>query len=188
MYTNLRNRIHNLFSRFIIRVYLLARSMHRGHVLPDLEKLARNAGLLPGKDVTVNAVALNGGPLYSLGCSPTAAGELARTDEGSNFPNSYPGTLPPDSSWRTFEDNKDNTYSVHPLIATELTLEQRWDFYQSTAQDPVSGGTDEDRGDAVGPFMRSSVHDLGDIDFDGNPDHNQDGDTTFFTYGSSPLP
>jgi hypothetical protein len=105
-----------------------------------------------------------------------------KTDEGSNFPNIYPGTMPADGSWGTFEDNHGDTYSVHPLIATELTLEQRWDFYQSTAPDPDGQDLSINQ---VGPFMRSSVYDLGgDFDQDGSPDHNYDGDTTFFTYGS----
>ena len=166
MYTKLRNCIYNLFSIFIIRVYLLARRLSRRHFFPGLENLARKAGLPSPKDVSVIAVAPNGGPLYSLGCSPAAAKYILKTEEGSSFPNIYPGTLPPESSWTIFEDNKDDTYSVHPLIATELTLEQQWDFYQSTAQDPDPGGQDLSV-DQVGPFMGGSVYDLGDFDHEG---------------------
>ena len=184
MNTNLRDRIHQIFSSFIIKVYRLARRMNLRQIFPALELLARKLDLLQSNEDTRNPFVANGGPLYSLGCSPTAAKYNLKTDEASDFPNIYPGTMPLDGSWGTFEDNQGDIYSVHPLIATELTLEQRWDSYLSTEPDPDLGWRDLSA-DQVGVFMRSSVYDLGgDFDGDGNPDHNYDGETTFFTYDS----
>jgi hypothetical protein len=157
MYTKLRDRIHKFFSMFITHMFRLARQMNLRQVLPGLEKLARKAGLPGPSEATANTIAPNGGLLYVLGCSPTAAGDIVKADERSGkFPNIYPGTLPPDGSSGIFTDNKGDSYTIDPLITSRLMLEHVWDFYQSTALDPIPGWTQDPTGDRVGDSMRSS--------------------------------
>jgi hypothetical protein len=110
-----------------------------------------------------------------------AAGNILKADERSNFPNVYPGTLPPDGSEGVFIDDLGVSYNIKSLIATRRSMEYLWHYYQSQDMDPVPSRKDLSV-DQVGPFMRSNVYDLGDFEHDGNPDHNYDGDTTFFAY------
>jgi hypothetical protein len=197
MPTSFRAHIRKIFLGFEVYLYSLAKQMNLLRVSQMLESHVSKVILLDGRDeFDLQAVIIPGSnnavvdiisdesPVYILGCSPTATGGILKTDEGSNFLNIYPGTLLPDGSWGSFTDNKDASYTIHPLIATDPTMEQLWDFYQSTAQDPVPGGQDLSV-DQIGPLIRRSVFELGDFDHDGNPDHNYDGDTIFFINGAS---
>jgi hypothetical protein len=168
MYTNLRHSIHKIFSSFMLHAFLLARRMNR-----------RKTGLPQPNRVTGNAIAPEGGPLYLSGCSPTAASDLLKLDERAEFSDLYPGDMPPDGSWGTFTDHNNESFTIHPLIATRGTLEALWDSYQSQAPDPDP--TWEPLDDNLAGPLHSSVFDLGDYDHDDNPDHNDDGDTKFFT-------
>jgi hypothetical protein len=144
--------------------------------LPEPNGITVNA--IPG--IMAHSIDPDGGPLYSLGCSPTAANDILKTDERAEFSDLYPGDMPPDGSWGTFTDHNNESFTIHPLIATRGTLEALWDSYQSQAPDPNPAGIDLSV-DQAGPLMRSSVFDLGDYDHDGKPDHNYDGDTNFFS-------
>ena len=149
MHANLIAHIQRICSRFVIKLV---------HVLPGLEKRARKAGL-----PTTNGVP-NKSPLYVLGSSTTTAADIAKTEEQSNFPNLYSGTLPSDDSWGTFTDQDNQTYHLEPLVASLELMQKRWRQYQSTAPDldPNWGTLD----DMLGGYMHSSSSSAEDSDDD----------------------
>ena len=151
MQTNLRDRIYNLISGFMRKLVPLARRRDK-----------------------VSATSLHKveDPLYVLGCSPTAAADIVKADEKSgNFPNIYPGIMPPDASWGTYQDNGNTSYQLNPVIATPELIEKRWISYQSTTPDP-----DPDW-EPLEDMLRGYMHG------DPSSDENTDDDTKFYTNG-----
>ena len=148
MQTNLRDRIYNLISGFMRKLVPLARRRDK-----------------------VSATSLHKAedPLYVLGCSPTAAADIVKADDRSDFSNIYPGAMPPDGSWGTYTDQNNDTYQVHPLVTSERTMNYVWDFYQSTA--PDLNPEWEPLEDMFGGYTHSSQSTRGYID----------GDTGFYT-------
>jgi hypothetical protein len=124
-----------------------------------------------GLGVTPNAIAPNGGPLYLLSCSTTAAADILRTDESSQFPNIYTGSLLPIGSYGTFTDQDNVTYNLEPLIASLELMQKRWRQYQSTAPDPDPGWEPSPSEDMLGGYLQSSHSPVG----------NFDGDTSYYT-------
>ena len=117
-----------------------------------------------GFGVAPNAIAPNGGPLYLLGCSPTAAADIVRADEQSLFENLYPGTLLPIGSYGTFKDQGNVTYNIDPVIASATLMPKRWVSYESPAPDPDPNW--EPLEDMLGGYMHSSQSTKGYIDGD----------------------
>jgi hypothetical protein len=192
MSTSFRTHIRKVFLKFKVYLRILAKQMNLTPVARILESHVSKVILPDGRDefglqavvvpcsnnASIDSI-FDKRSIYILGCSPTAANDILKTDEGSNLPNIYPGTLSPDGSWGIFTDNKDASYTIHPLTAAQITLEQVWDFYQSTAPEPVSGGQDLSI-DQVGPLMPRSLYALGDFDHDGASCRNYDGEHHIF--------